>query len=99
MGIGLTIENYYWNPLVKNFINSWRNRSYLIWCNNQQVDAVIDKLMDLLNLLLIAIIGRGEEQFHIIMEVCTDFQLIIQFVTPDIFRALRYGNPIGLLTL
>ena len=72
LGVGLALKYDDRDALIIGPIDGWRNRRYLVGGHNQQVNPSLDKAVNLLDLPLVAIVGHGKAQVHIIMKIGTD---------------------------
>ena len=99
ISIGHTVIQNHRDSLVIGTLNSLGNGTHLIRRNNQQIYTFIYKLVDLLVLQHIIIIRRSKFHNNRIIEVFSHLQLIIEFIAPNILRALGYSDDIFLWML
>ena len=81
---GLALENNNRDTFVVSTVNGGRDGLHLIGCNNQQVDTLIHKTVNLLHLTLVAIVSGGKLQCHTVVEVGAHLQFRILLVAPDV---------------
>ena len=98
-GTGLALKDDDGDALVVGAVNSGRNGLHLIGGHNKQVDAALYQRVNLLHLALVAVVGCGEFQFHIALEIGAHAQFGILLFAPDVGRALRYADGVFRLFL
>ncbi len=92
--IGLSVIEYHRDALFVCSLHSLGDGTQLVRGDNEQIDSLVYKLIDLLVLQHIVIIRRGELHNNRIVEILARLELCIEFVAPDVLGALRYADDI-----
>ena len=90
--VGLAVVEYHGDALVVGSLYGLGYRAQLVGRHHQQVDALVDKLVDLLVLQDIVVVRRGELHDDRVIEKLAHLELVVQLVAPDVFRALRHAD-------
>ena len=90
--VGLAVVEYHGDALVVGSLHGLGYRAQLVGRHHQQVDALVDKLVDLLVLQDIVVVRRGELHDDGVVEKLAHLELVVQLVAPDVFRALRHAD-------
>ena len=93
---GLAVEHDDGNALVERTVDGRCDGGHLVRRHDEQVDAVADELVYLVDLLLVVVASGDKAKLGIVERVGAHAQLIVQLVAPDILRALRHTDDIML---
>ena len=82
--IGLAVIENHRDSLVESTLHSLGDGAQLVRRDDEQINPLIHKLVDLLILQHIIIIRRSQFHNERIIEILTHLQLIVEFIAPDI---------------
>ena len=86
--VGLAVKEDNRNAFLYGFVDNGRNCMGLIGRDDQQIDTVFYELFYLLDLSFVVIVGRSKPHRHTVFHVSGRPKLLIELVTPNVFRAL-----------
>ncbi len=74
LGTGLSIKHNHRDALVIGSVDGRRDGGHLVGRDNQQVDAALQQAVDLLDLALVAVVGRRKAQLDVVVKIGANVQ-------------------------
>ena len=98
LAVGLAVEKNHLDALLIGAVDGWRDGRNLIGRHDEQVHPLADEAVDLGDLALVVVVGRHDAQRHLVVAtVVGRFQLVDEFVAPDVAAALRHADRVASL--